>query len=133
MVVGAAIVADGRLLAARRTTPSTAAGRWEFPGGKVEAGESDAEALVREVTEELGVRIHVDRWLRGEAPIAQRYVLRVALATLVADQPEPTSIEHDLLRWLDAGDLDGVAWLEPDLPFLDELRAILAALPRLAP
>ena len=55
LVVGAAVVRDGRVLACRRTTPPEAAGRWEFPGGKVEPGESPDAALVRELHEELGV------------------------------------------------------------------------------
>ena len=58
-VVGAAILAGGRVLAARRTSPPEAAGRWEFPGGKVEPGETAEAALCREVAEELGCRIAV--------------------------------------------------------------------------
>lgn len=68
VVVGAAIVRDGCVLAARRTTPPEAAGRWEFPGGKVEAGESASAALVREIAEELGCTIEVDAWLAGVVP-----------------------------------------------------------------
>jgi 8-oxo-dGTP diphosphatase len=124
-VVGAAIVREGRVLAARRTRPAAAAGRWEFPGGKVEAGESPEEALVREVTEELGVLIAVTGWLAGAAPIGPALVLTVALAALVAGQPEPT--EHDEVRWLSAAELGDVDWLEPDRPFLVELQGILDA------
>ena len=58
-VVGAAIVRDGRVLAARRTAPPEAAGRWELPGGKVESGETPDAALVREVAEELGCTVAV--------------------------------------------------------------------------
>ena len=97
-VVGAALVRDGRVLAARRTTPAAAAGRWEFPGGKVEAGESPEAALVREIAEELGVVIAVRRWLAGTAPIGTAYELSVAVADLVTGEPEP--VEHDQVRWL---------------------------------
>jgi len=69
-VVGAAIIRDGRVLAARRTSPAAAAGRWEFPGGKVEPGETREAALVREVAEELGCRVEVTRWLTEEVPQA---------------------------------------------------------------
>ena len=117
--MGAAIVRDGRVLAARRTAPDSAAGRWEFPGGKVELGETDADSLVREVDEELGVHIRVDRWLAGEEPIGERYLLRVAVASLVRGEPTPT--EHDRVRWLAADELDDVDWLEADRPFLAEL------------
>lgn len=118
LVVGAALVRDGRALAARRTD-GAAAGRWEFPGGKVEPGETPDEALVRELREELGVRATVTRWLDGEVVITTTHVLRVAMA-VTDDEPVPT--EHDLVRWLGPRDLDDVAWLAPDLPFLPELR-----------
>ena len=118
-VVGAALVRDGRVLAARRTAPAPAAGRWEFPGGKVEPGETPDAALVREVAEELGVTIEVRRWLTGSAPIGTSYELTVAVATIVAGEPTPA--EHDLVRWLAADELDDVDWLEPDRPFLAEI------------
>jgi 8-oxo-dGTP diphosphatase len=126
VVVGAAIVRDGRVLAARRTRPAGAAGRWEFPGGKVEPGETDAGSLVREIAEELGARIAVERWLAGEVPIGERYLLRVAVAALEAGEPVPT--EHDELRWLGADELGTVDWLEPDRPFLTELSHLLPTL-----
>ncbi len=119
-VVGAAILDAGRVLAARRTTPPEAAGRWEFPGGKVEPGETPEEALVREVTEELGCTIAVDGWLGGQTAIGEKYVLTVAIARLVEGDPIPQ--EHDQVRWLAADELGDVDWLDPDLPFLPELR-----------
>jgi 8-oxo-dGTP diphosphatase len=128
VVVGAAIVRDGRVLTARRTAPASAAGRWEFPGGKVEPGETEAESLVREIVEELGVRVTVDGWLAGEQPVGQRYVLRIALASL--DDGEPAATEHDQVRWLAAGELDDVDWLDSDRPFLAELSGVLNRLER---
>ena len=125
-VVGAAILHEGRVLAARRTTPAAAAGRWEFPGGKVESGESPADALAREIHEELGCRIAVGEWLPGEVVINDTHVLTVALVTLL-DDTEPHPHEHDLLRWLGADELDEVDWLEPDRPFLDHLRRRMMA------
>ncbi|GAA1476476.1 (deoxy)nucleoside triphosphate pyrophosphohydrolase [Nocardioides aestuarii] len=120
LVVGAAVLRDGRVLAARRTAPPEAAGRWEFPGGKVEPGESPETAVVREVREELGCTVAVEEWLGGEVPIGERHLLRVALATLVEGDPVP--VEHDRLRWLGPDELDDVDWLEPDRPFLPVLR-----------
>ena len=122
-VVGAAVVRDGRVLAARRTRPAPAAGRWEFPGGKVEPGETPEQALVREVREELGVEVAVRRWLDASAPIGSTLVLTVALADLLAGTVTPT--EHDAVRWLAADQLDDVDWLEPDRPFLSEIAASL--------
>lgn len=125
-VVGAAILRDGCVLAARRTAPAAAAGRWEFPGGKVEPGETREAALVREVAEELGCRVEVTGWLAGEVPISETHTLAVALANLVDGAPEP--VEHDLVRWLAAGELGDVDWLEADRPFLAELRDLLTTL-----
>jgi len=126
VVVGAAIVRDGRVLAARRTTPASAAGRWEFPGGKVEPGETDEESLVREVAEELGMAVTVLRWLDGSTPIGERHLLRVALAATDGCEPVPT--EHDAVRWLARDELDQVDWLAPDRPFLTELSDLLSTL-----
>ncbi len=120
VVVGAAILDGDRVLAARRTAPVAAAGRWEFPGGKVEPGETPEQALVREIAEELGCAIGVTGWLAGEAPIGETHLLTVAVAHLVSGDPVPR--EHDLVRWLAADELGSVDWLEPDRPFLPELR-----------
>lgn len=123
-VVGAAIIRDGRVLAARRTAPPHAAGRWELPGGKVEPGESPEGALVREVAEELGLVVTLERWLSAAVPIGTAYLLRVAVCGAAGvGEPEPT--EHDRVRWLGPDELDDVDWLEPDRPFLAEVRAIL--------
>ena len=125
-VVGAAILRDGRVLAARRTSPAEAAGRWEFPGGKVEPGETPEAALVREVVEELGCRVEVTGWLAGEVPIGRSHTLAVALVRLVDGEPDP--VEHDVVRWLGAAELGDVDWLEADRPFLPELRDTLTTL-----
>ena len=124
LVVGAAIIRDGAVLAARRTAPAEAAGRWEFPGGKVEPGESREDALVREIAEELGCRIELTGWLPGTALIGDRHELRVACGVLTRGEPTPT--EHDLIRWVTADELDDVDWLDPDRPFLSALRERMA-------
>jgi len=129
-VVGAAIIRHGCVLAARRTAPAAAAGRWEFPGGKVEPGERRVEALTREVTEELGCAVEVTGWLDGDSPIGGTHVLRVATAVLLDGEPVP--VEHDEVRWLAPEELDDVDWLEPDRPFLTELRETLLDGERLA-
>ncbi len=120
LVMGAAIIDRGRVLAARRTTPEHARGSWEFPGGKVEPGEDPDVAIVREIREELGCDVVVVGHLDGVQPIKDGYTLRVAVADLVSGEPVPH--EHDAIRWLRADELDRVTWLEPDVPFLDELR-----------
>jgi 8-oxo-dGTP diphosphatase len=123
LVVGAAVVRHGRVLATRRTHPPEAAGQWEFPGGKVEPGEDPDDAVVREICEELGCEVRVTGMLAGTQPVKPGYTLHVAVAELVDGEPVPH--EHDALRWLAPEELDQVAWLAPDLPFQPELRELL--------
>ena len=123
LVVAAALVDDldapRSLLAARRRAPQTLAGRWEFPGGKVDAGESPEEALRRELREELGVRVRLGAELRGPDDgawrLSSRYVMRLWLAA-VAEGPAPEPlVEHDALRWLEPGEWLSVPWLDADV------------------
>ncbi|GAA0407206.1 DNA mismatch repair protein MutT [Acrocarpospora corrugata] len=123
IVVGAAIVEGGRLLAAQRAEPPELMGGWELPGGKVDPGENEHDALVRECDEELGVKITVGRRVGGDWPLSGGYVLRVWLAVLAAGVPEAR--EHLALRWLEPGDFYSVAWLPADLPIVKAVQDLL--------
>jgi 8-oxo-dGTP diphosphatase len=124
-VVGAALLRDDppRVLASRRTEPPHLAGLWEFAGGKVEPGESDNQALVRELREELGIEAEVGARLGGDLLIGETAVLRVYLCRILSG--ELTLVDHDEHRWLAAHELDDVPWIEVDLPLIDELRRLL--------
>ena len=122
LVVAAALVQDGRVLAARRSAPAAVAGGWEFPGGKVEAGESLPAALARECREELGVIVEPLRQIAAaqDADID----LRLWVARLVVGVP--TALEdHDELRWLSAAELDTVSWLPIDRALLSAVVTLL--------
>jgi 8-oxo-dGTP diphosphatase len=128
VIVGAAIVSGGRVLACSRMSPPEAAGKWEFPGGKVEPGESEAAALIRECAEELAVRVEVGQRLGEDVQLSHGWgVLRVYLARLV-DDTDPQLLAHAELRWLAAHELDDVPWMPADLPIVAALRPILAEL-----
>lgn len=117
VVVGAAVLHDGRLLAARRSAPAELAGRWELPGGKVEPGEGPEQALVRELREELGVESEAVRRVPGEFPLRTPYVLQVWTARLLAGSSAPEALQdHDELRWLAPDELWDVDWLDQDVP-----------------
>ncbi|WP_211191713.1 (deoxy)nucleoside triphosphate pyrophosphohydrolase [Actinoplanes sp. TBRC 11911] len=125
VIVAAVIITDGRVLACERASPPEVAGRWEFPGGKVEAGETDQQALARECFEELGVRVAVGERVGPDVPLAHgRAVLRVyAVRLLEGDVPQ--ALEHSAMRWLSADELDSVPWLPADKPIVAELPALL--------
>jgi 8-oxo-dGTP diphosphatase len=124
VVVGAALLRDGRVLAARRAAPEALAGGWEFPGGKVEAEESEAAAVVRECREELGVEVECQARVPGEWQVNAVLVLRVYLAELVRGEPMPGA-DHDQLRWLSRAELFDVDWLPADLPAAMALAGLL--------
>ncbi len=112
------------MLAARRRLPASLAGGWEFPGGKVEPGETDEVALIRECVEELGVRIVCGPRVPGEWELGDTMLLRVYLAELAEGEPA-AGAEHDELRWLAPDELFEVAWLPGDLAALEAVRSAL--------
>ncbi|TWD73312.1 8-oxo-dGTP diphosphatase [Kribbella amoyensis] len=120
VVVGVAVVDAGRVLAALRPGPD---GGWEFPGGKVEPGETDRDAAVRELDEELGLRVTVGASLGLDQPIGDKYVLRVYLAELMSGTP--VLREHTETRWVSVARLSELDWLPADRPFVPLLRATL--------
>ncbi|WP_128437333.1 (deoxy)nucleoside triphosphate pyrophosphohydrolase [Streptomyces cyaneus] len=128
IVVGAALLEGGRLLAARRSAPEELAGRWELPGGKVEPGETPEAALVRELREELGVDAEVVERVPGQWPLKSPYVLHVWVARLLPGAGEPKPLQdHDALRWLAPGELWDVDWLDQDVPAVREVAGRLGA------
>jgi 8-oxo-dGTP diphosphatase len=123
-IVGAAILDDqSRVLGAERAEPPAMAGMWEFPGGKVEPGEAELDALRRECEEELGVGIEVISRLGGDVTLPTGAVLKVWTARLI--RGEPQALEHSELRWLPPEELHTVPWLPADAPLVEALHAHL--------
>lgn len=122
VVVATALVRGSTLLAAQRTRPPALAGRWELPGGRVEPGESEAAAVVRECREELATDVVVGGRLGTDLRI-DAGVLRVHVARLAAGAPDPRPLEHSGLRWVTATEVPGVDWVDAD-------RAVVADLVR---
>lgn len=130
-VVGAAIVHEGRCLAARRGPAMRLAGYWEFPGGKIEPAETSAAALRREIREELGLSIEVDRSL-GTSVTDLDGGRRVELEVLAARWTGGALVlvEHAEVRWCGPDQLRALAWLTADRPILPAVCAYLADLGR---
>mgnify|MGYP000852793611 FL=1 len=145
-VVGAAVLDSfknpTRLLIAQRSAPPALVGLWEFPGGKVEAGESCEQALVRELSEELGVRIRVGSEVPGPHvqgwPLSERLAMRVFCAELEEGSPQMLE-DHSALRWMplppagesvsasvEAAEILALPWIPADFPIVETLLARLA-------
>ncbi|TQF65792.1 (deoxy)nucleoside triphosphate pyrophosphohydrolase [Rhodococcus spelaei] len=121
-VVGAVLVRDGMILAARRSDGMSLPGMWEFPGGKIEAGESPQEALRRELEEELLCRAEI-----GERVETTEHeydfgvvILTTYFCTLIDGEPQLT--EHAEITWLPAADLGVLEWAPADIPAVERLR-----------
>lgn len=134
LVVAAVIVDDltrpATLLAARRSRPEHLAGRWEFPGGKVDPGETAVDGLHRELREELGVRVDLGAEVVGPDDgawkITERHVMRLWFARVVEGEPQPLA-EHDELRWLTPATFFDVPWLDGDIRIVEALDASFSA------
>lgn len=127
VIVGTAIVRGRCLLAQQRSYPAEAAGLWELPGGRVEPGESDVDAVVRECWEELGVSVAVGAPVGPDVALPKGKLLRIYRASLVDPDASPHPHDHAALRWLKAGQLGTVEWLPADRVLLPALRQALRA------
>jgi 8-oxo-dGTP diphosphatase len=130
LVVGAVIVdsltAPSCVWATRRSTPADLAGRWEFPGGKVEPDESPHDALRRELREELAVEIEIGDEVAhpsGAWPINDALELRLFAVRALSEPVVGDS--HDAVRRLAAGQLDDVTWLPSDAAAIPAVRRLL--------
>jgi 8-oxo-dGTP diphosphatase len=123
IVVAGALLSGGTLLVAQRERPPELAGLWELPGGKVAAGESDADALVRELEEELGVDVTVGARLGHDVALHDSMTLRAYLVTQTGGSVQAR--DHRALRWVTADELDGLAWVPADRGWVPDLRAAL--------
>jgi 8-oxo-dGTP diphosphatase len=128
-VVAAALVDARGVLLAQRPPDKHMAGSWEFPGGKVAAGESDREALARELREELGIAVRACRFVMA---LSHQYPDRtVDLHFWLVDRfdGDPRGLDGQALRWVAAGELANAAVLEADRPFVEALARLLQCTP----
>lgn len=119
------VILDGRggFLACQRAPGSKLGGLWEFPGGKIDTGESPREALQRELREELGIETLIGPAL---TPVEWRYdhaVIQLHPFLCKIDRGEPQPLEHTAIRWCSHAEAADLDWAAADLPVLEELRA----------
>lgn len=123
--VAAAIVIEGRRILAAQRGHGELAGGWEFPGGKIEPGETAAQACVREVREELGVTVcDLKPFLSLEYDYPS-FHMHLETFTCTMGEGEINLTDHTDLRWLAEDELDSVAWLPADIQVANALKAYL--------
>ena len=122
-VVAAVISREGKVLCVQRDEHEKehVSLKWEFPGGKVEVGESREEALVREIREELSVDIEVLEFLMTVEHTYPDFHLTMHVFGCVLDQGEITLNEHVAHKWLSIDELDQLDWAAADVPVVKSL------------
>ena len=97
---------------------------WEFPGGKMEPGETPEEALMREIWEELETRIVVERLVKTVEWDYPKFHLTMHCFLCHIESGHPVLLEHEAARWLKQGKLDDVNWLPADRIVVEELKSL---------
>jgi 8-oxo-dGTP diphosphatase len=124
-VVAAALYdAGGRVLIAERPPGKHVAGRWEFPGGKIDVGETEEAALGRELTEELGIALLRARPLARLAHDYDDRRIDISLWVVEEFSGEPTGLDGQRLKWVSPARLHDEDMLEADVPFIAALQRL---------
>jgi 8-oxo-dGTP diphosphatase len=124
VVAAAMFDADGRVLIAQRPEGKHMAGWWEFPGGKVANGETDGDALVRELREELGVEARVHREITTMTHEYPDRIVELALWHVSLTSGEPRGLDGQQLKWVACQSLGNERLLPADLPLIPALQGL---------
>ncbi len=124
--VVAAVIRDGERIFATRRGHGDFRGMWEFPGGKMEAGESREDALKREITEELDTEINIEDFLCTVDYDYPAFHLKMHCFICSVLTGELTLKEHEAAKWLSKDNLYSVDWLPADVDVLEALRRYLS-------
>lgn len=126
-VVGAVIVRHGEVLCAQRGSSGSLPGMWEFPGGKIEPGETAPEALRREIWEELRCDIRVGDHITTTSHEYEFGIVNLTTYYCELAVGEPEMTEHSNLQWRRPADLANLDWAPADVPAVEQITADLAA------
>ena len=121
-VVGAVVLRDGAVMCVQRGPAGALAGKWEFPGGKIEPGESPREALVREIREELECIVEVQGHVETTAHEYEFAIIRLDTYFCELTAGEPRLSEHAAIRWLPPAALGTLDWAPADIPAVARIQ-----------
>ncbi|MBI1221126.1 MAG: NUDIX domain-containing protein [Bacteroidetes bacterium] len=127
-VVCAIVVHEGKVLAVKKAAHQSYAGKWEFPGGKVEAGESDKQALKREIIEELKVEIIANMRLDTVFYEENSRIIELRPYICEISLGDVTLQEHAALNWASISELEQLDWAPADIPVMKEVCELLSAI-----
>ena len=119
-VVAAVILQDGKLFATQRGYGEWK-DWWEFPGGKIESGETPEEAMKREIREELATEIEVKELLTTIDYDYPKFHITMHCFLCTIHNGQPSLLEHEDARWLEMDELDGVRWLPADKDVIEKI------------
>ncbi len=125
VVAAAVIIKDGKVFAAQRKDRGELARKWEFPGGKLEAGESGEEAIVREISEELSAKIAVEDHLMTVNHTYETFHITMHAYRCALVAGDMVLTEHLDCRWLGPEELYSVEWAAADLPIVARTKALM--------
>lgn len=120
-VVGAVLVKDNKVLAAQRSHNMLLPGMWEFPGGKIEPGETPQQALARELQEELKCVASVGNHVETTEYEYEFGIVILTTFYCELQSGEPTLTEHSDIRWLPASELKRLEWAPADIPAVEKV------------
>lgn len=122
-VAAAVISENGKILATQRGYGAYK-DFWEFPGGKIEAGETPEQALIREIKEELAVTVRIERFLTTAEYDYPEFHLSMDCFLCTIAEGEPALLEHESAAWLSADRLRGKNWLPADLFVIERIERL---------
>jgi 8-oxo-dGTP diphosphatase len=120
-VVGAVIIENGKILCAQRGPAKSLPLKWEFPGGKIEEGESPQEALRREIKEEMLCQIEIGEQVEDTVYEYDFGIVHLTTFTCKLVEGEPVLTEHVAIKWLLPEELKQVDWAPADIPAIEKL------------
>lgn len=124
-VVAAVICDDGRYLVTQRRPTAVLPLLWEFPGGKVEVGESDVEALRREVSHRVGVEVMPGALINSVAHAYEHYTVELHLYECRIERGEPRALNVHQFRWVDSAGFDQLPFTPADEASMSKLLGLV--------